>query len=275
MSKPAKIPVLKTTLEVYAVTARHIGDFIKISWLWLIVLLVVSAAIYWAFYPAERAAIAAGSTGTDALYYATLALSTVIGAAIAVPWHRLLIAGEAPRGRGLWFDKRMVLYVLTVAALGLFFIISTSAVGLITASGTGSENSVISVVSDIAFAVGVWAVALAANRLTLVLPATALDRHDISFQIMWSATRGNSLRLVGIFLLVVLPLIVPPLLYASLSGADVAAAATQSRLPFALWGAAVELTAMAVGIVEVTFLSLAYRHFFSPELGGGAEPGSP
>ncbi len=92
---PAKLPVWKTALECYRLTFRHLGDLLRFSWPWLLLLIALSGALYWGLYPAEQEALAKTGTGSNLLWILTSALiSTAIGAFIAVPWHRLLFLGE-------------------------------------------------------------------------------------------------------------------------------------------------------------------------------------
>lgn len=88
-------------------------------------------------------------------------------------------------------------------------------------------------------------------------------------------TAGNTWCIFWSGLLVVTPSIAVAGAYVALASTarSVSIAAPETRMAFALSRASWELVAMLLGMFTVTFLSLAYRQFFSAEL-GGAEPGS-
>ena len=101
-----------------------------------------------------------------------------------------------------------------------------------------------------------FALLLVMPRLSLVLPAAALKRSDVSFSAAWQATGQNTWRmfwanivcfwptsLIGNLVLGPLPL-------------------EPSRTTMARANAAVDLLAIPLGMIPVGLLSLAYRHFF-------------
>ena len=90
----------------------------------------------------------------------------------------------------------------------------------------------------------------------MVLPAKAIGR-DISFGTAWAATRKNSWRLFGGYMLSLLP-------FAAIAGGVgywLSVAQASRGTATAVWTIVTLLWAL-FGMVGVGFLSLAYRHFF-------------
>ena len=273
-----KLPVWRTAADTYRVTVRNLGAFIRIAWPWIILLLFGSAALYWHLYDTEQAAIAAGRIGSPLLFYATAVLSTVIGAFVAVPWHRLLLLGERPSTL-LALDRRHWMYavyaVVLAAAIWLpfalpFHLISQATPGFFaTTIGLG--------------ALLFFALLAVATRLSLILPAIALDPEKAQLSEAWSLTRGNTLRLLvssaivlfGLMLAVIVAANIytlfdsmntaPPIDSRAVDGTAVdsdSAAPTPppSRMRFTIESTLIEFIGIFFGILFVTFLSLAYRH---------------
>ena len=280
-----KLPVWKTAADSNRVTVRNLGAFIKIAWPWIILLLFGSAALYWHFYDTEQALIAAGGVGSPLLFYATAVLSTVIGAFVAVPWHRLLLLGEKPSAL-LALDRRHWMYAAYAVALAAALWLPLAL----------PLHSIYQATPDFsAIAIGLSAplfLALLAitTRLSLILPAIALDPEKAQLREIWSITRGNTLRLlvssVIVFLGLLLAVIVaanisvlfdsmntaPPIEGTAVNGTAVAsdsAAPTPppSRVRFTIESSLFEFAGIFFGVLFVTFLSLAYR-----ALTGMAEP---
>ncbi len=262
-----KLPVFATTRDVYAVTLRHAGELLRFAWPWLIALTGVSAALYWSFYPAEREAIAVGATGSDALWLLTLLASTLIGALIAVPWHRRILLGEPQTfGSGIAIDGRKISYAIkavlllaamTMPGLALFVIIPPPA--------SESEYTLQDALWMAAIIVWFAMVVVLSSRLSLILPATAVGDDDVSVSRSWQMTRRNTLRLALVsFLATMLPFLllyfVLVLVFPSQAQAAIADAAS-ARMSFTIANVITELVALVLGMLYVTFLSLAYRHF--------------
>lgn len=273
-----KLPVWKTIVEVFAVTARHTGDLLRFAWPWLIVLIAVSLALYSAYFETERAQLAAGGSGSSSLWVLTLMVSTLIGALIAVPWHRRILLGEHQTlSKGLALDSRKLAYAVKTVA-----IIATLALPLVPLVWTGSAEPASDVETQtatelflaiflpvLAF-VAFFAWVFVLNRVSLILPATAVGNGSVTLGSAWSATKGNTLRLalvstIATFLPLMLPLGLAYWL-APATAAALDASTAPNAIAFAVTNTINELLTIVFGMLFVTFLSLSYRHFFGNPL---------
>jgi hypothetical protein len=178
---------------------------------------------------------------------------------IAVTWHRLLLTGDrAGRSTYLRFDRTVVGYAVLVF---LIFTLPSALVTLMRSSfGDWVFGGLMGRSDDGALAllwVVMWLVAsFYLTRLTVALPAMALGRRDITLRTAWRAGRHNSWRLAWGYLLCTAPLtvaIVGLTMWAELHrGPNVVAVLNQT----------LDLAGMLCGMIAVSFLSLAYRHFF-------------
>src|SRR5262249_49670230 len=91
-------------------------------------------------------------------------------------------------------------------------------------------------------------------RCSPILVAIALGRSDISLGNVWEATRRNTWRLVMGPLVCLILLALPGTIMFQLGG--------MSRLSAAIVLTVLDLTSIIGGVVGVSFLSLAFRHFF-------------
>lgn len=268
---PGKLPVWKTALESFRLTVRNFTTLLRFAWPWLLIFMAASAALYWNLYEAEQSALAAGNWGSPKLFYATTVLSTVIGAFIAIPWHRLLLVGEQPASPSLAIDRRHVMYALLTLALFALAPLPVLLADLVTAPTVETEGLSIRDAAIAAGVLGFVACWLVINRLSLVLPVIALDPSRASVREAWHITRGNTWRLFassGLILLVIVPIFATLAVISEFfSGWN----ETQEKIevtpvPSQVWFTAhsvlFEIAGITLGMLFVTFLSLAYRHFY-------------
>ena len=280
---PAKLPVWKTAAECYRLTFRHLGELLRFAWPWLLVLMAVSGALYWGLYPIEQKALAKTGSGSNVLWILTLLFSTVIGAFIAVPWHRLLLLGEKAGLTGSeHFSIRQRQYavraillllipMLPIAAL-MYFYPASSTDAAATTTGNADDVDIGAMWLPMIYFGSIIALMALANRLSLILPATALGHTDKGWWKTWHMTQGNTWRLFWSSLIVFLPFVLAGIVAAfgdlfnefanpaeQIKIAPVNELA--NRTSFTSWSVAWELAAMLFGMLYVTFLSLAYRHF--------------
>jgi hypothetical protein len=274
-----KLPVFKTIAEVFTVTFRHLGDLLRFAWPWLLVLIAVSGALYAAYYDSERTAIAAGDTGSNSLWVLTLAVSTTLGALIAVPWHRRILLGEHQTlSKSLSLDATKFAYTAKAAAIIAVLCLPLVVVKL--ADPVAPETqATIDLLITVIFTLVFLTLFFASNRISLILPATAVENHAVTLGDAWRATRGNTLRLALVSIVsTIVPLMIPLLLAYWLAPAAAAAMdanTAPSAATFAVANTIWELFAIVFGMLFVTFLSLAYRHFFEPVRGNDASVSSP
>lgn len=265
-----KLPVFATIRDVFVVSARHAGDLLRFASPWLIAVAVITGALYALYFDTERASIAATGAGTNALWSLTFAASTIIGALIAVPWHRSILLTEPQSlSSGVALTPTKIAYVAKACALMLVLSLPLIVAMMMPTSAENTEGGSAIATSDAMFflLVAVFIVWMfVMNRVSLILPATAVDNSAVGIAQSWSSTRGNTLRLAVVsFVATLLPMLVPlglTLWLAPTATAVPDANTAPSLAAYVAANTAWELFAVIAGMLYVTFLSLTYRHFF-------------
>jgi hypothetical protein len=284
---PRKLPVWQTVGASYAAVARNLGQLLRISWLWFIIVAALYAALGWLEPGPEHEDessilmdVIAAAAGVGAMIIEGLFL-----ASIAVAWHQLILREERVTGPAyLRIDRTVWLYL--ISSLVLMFIASAPVVVFLAIAGL--SEVAMKVVGGIAAALGlslVGAVAaglgsallllLVLPRLSLVLPAVALERR-LSLRAAWRASRANTLRLALATVLCVLPAV---LLLAGELGVRMRSWTDGEGLTDLPMGSSFAYTVLSpiayavLAIFGVTLLSLTYRFFVAPgDTGASPEP---
>src|SRR5262245_8365043 len=281
-----KLPVWHTVRACYATVARNLGQLVRISWLWLLIMLPVYAAINWMDW-ALREASGVLSPGD---LIAVIELPFL--ASIAVAWHRLILREERVTAPAyLRLDGMVWLYAL-YSLLLMILVAAPSVPLLIRIAHDGALGGPVTLggpvavmqganrdlVASFAFVVAVQAivillsvmVAVLVPRLSLVLPALAVGERLSPVQ-SWRMTRGNTLRLALATLLCTLPaylLVVLVLLAFSWDWND----GLEDRVPFVAAGLIMSVGFAVLAILAVTLLSLTYRFFAGQREASAAPP---
>ena len=112
---PRKLPVWQTVGACYATVARNLGQLVRISWLWLLIMLPVYAVTHW--LAPDRLEMPPRPL-RDALVVLPLIVELPFLGSIAVAWHRLILREEwVTRAIYLRLDKPVWLYALYSFAL--------------------------------------------------------------------------------------------------------------------------------------------------------------
>jgi hypothetical protein len=278
-SRPGKLPLWRTIGQAYGLWGENLLELIRICWLWMLIMAPVLALLQWWQAPHLEEimqAARAGRPDADPNPVLTL-MAGIVGrvimlpalASIAVAWHRLLLRDEHPQpGPYLRLDHVVAGYAILAFWIGLIMAGAGFASTLFQAvTGTsptpGSPGGsifqiLVGLVTIVAFFVGA--------RLSIALPAMALEREDVTLGAAWRASKGNSWRMVWAYFFCVLPwgLIAAGLGFALLRQPSA------DRVIVSLVAGAVGALWIPVGMVSVGMLSLAYRHFF--ERKAWAEP---
>lgn len=254
-----RLPFWKTVRDSYVLTGRHAGTFARYAWPALMLLVLAQAVLYWATFPAEmrmRADSAEFSLLDMAAPLAPMVLSMLVGAMVAVPWHRFMIEeNHDPRALdGSPFARRTLVYFLYVLA-GIVPVLIAAVPSGILAGAIHSGDGAAIPYPEMAVA-AVFILALTPFfRFSLVYPARAVG-NTTGLWNLFALTRGNALRLAAGTLFVTLPSI---LLAFGLEGWSPTQA--QDRSGYVMRSVTFEAVSMIAGMTIVTFLSLAYRHF--------------
>jgi hypothetical protein len=182
------LPLWDTICLSYSTYTYNFQDVLRISWLWLVVVVVAPDDIpNWLQF-----------------------VFTLAGVSIAVAWHRYIILGEYPRFSGSNVGtKNFWRYVgAIVIAIYQIVILPGLAVGLPMSrllAGTATGEML---VNCLIYAYLVAVFFAVAGRLSLLLPARAVGDLGLSFIDAWNATRGNTWRIFwGIAACTMLPML--------------------------------------------------------------------
>jgi hypothetical protein len=218
VSGPGTLPLLKTVACAYRVVFGNLGFLIRISWLWLVIVLPVYSATNWFAGPWINALMEPELVGAWRPLEAFLVSMYMLGgtlillpfvASIAVAWHRFLLCGERTANRTyLTLDNVVWGYFRAFAVLYLGWLIPLiSLVAFVVVDPPISwEMPWIAIVILLFFAL--WAVAqIAATiifiRLCLILPGRALKEPPLNWRDAWQASGSNFWRFaIGVLLVV-------------------------------------------------------------------------
>jgi hypothetical protein len=248
-STPQPPPLWPAVRASYMIVARNLGQLIRMSWLWLLILLPVTAALRWLSLEIEPWEAEPAGSLLDAL--ASIIQLPVL-ASIAVAWHRLVLHQERVSGPFyLRLDRTVLRYTVYLFVL---FVLTEGPIATVNSLLAGDSADPITI--GIAFGIILVALGIAIfvlPRLSLVLPAIALG-EGLSLAAAWQLTRGNAWRLAVATLLCSLPLALAfAVLFWFLTDGTNASSVLQAAL-----NALVYVLIVTVG---VSLLSLAYRHF--------------
>jgi hypothetical protein len=259
-TRPSKLPFWRTVGACYATVFGNFGQLLRISWLWLLVMLPVYAFAEW---------LDARSQGDQIGDFLLSMLPSVLElpalASIAVAWHRHVLLQERVQGlvylrldRVVWWYA-MILLACIVVTVGPF-LLGMLAVLPDNAGNPGSVLAIVAVFAGIAAGLGIGMFVL--PRLSLVLPAGALGER-LTLGEAWRATRGNTWRLAWASMLCGLPPLIPAAALLWLIEGSTLAVSIIGRTVYSL-------AYVLIVTIAVTLLSLAYRHFFGRGQGGVA-----
>ena len=236
-----------SALASYRLVFAHPVDLVRIGWVWIVLAHVVGYALGYL------------SIHLSASYLTVLSALTVTlcAAAFAVKWHRRALLGMAAAvpvmalaGRDLRFVGRAILLLLaTMVPLVVLMFLAVLAM-------FSDEAAMIVITLLACFAAFLLAIYLLV-RLSLILPAAAVDDRTTGWRQSWAATAGVSLRLWGGALLAVLPLAIFSKLVENLAFFVMF---QFNMLPLALlFGALSTIIVFLTVAVAASYTSLAYR----------------
>ena len=274
IAAPAKLPLFRTVGQAYALWMRNFSDLVRICWLWMLLMAPVLAIWNWwqtAYFAEITQAVAVGQTFVDPHPVFTW-LTAVVGqaimlpavASVAVAWHRLLLREEHPGpGAYLRLDRTVAGYA-TLACV-IVMIGSTPAIPIALLQII-TNTSLLAIVFLAIPAVFVSFLIL--PRLSLALPGIALGRSYATLGTAWQVSKHNTWRMFWAYFLcgffppiavAIFTSVITALAYAIVS---IAIGGIGSRAYEALSSTVADLLWIPGGMISLSMLSLAYRHFF-------------
>jgi hypothetical protein len=270
VAAPSNLPLWRTIGQAYAVWAGNFPDLIRIVWLWLLLMAPLLAILNWLQVPYLTGLIQASASGrpfadpspvlTLVVQIGSAVILLPVLASVAVAWHRLLLRDEHPGHRAyLRLDRVVVGYAVLAFWIGVIAL-APSYIGLLFQVMTGTsatmQDALASVIEALAALLSIVAIFIV-PRLSLALPGRALGRDDITLGMAWSVSKHNTWRMVWAYFFCILPwgAIAGGISYWLYRSDYGQAAITLVMVVIGVLG-------IAVNMISVGMLSLAYRHFF-------------
>lgn len=201
------LPVTAAFGHVVRSTINNAGFAWRLSWPWMVAIIPLNIFAQLSGFSMDPAATEPSGTA--------LAIGLIVGlltlfafASIAVSWHRYILLDEVPQGLArLRADNTVWRYFGNTLLIFLILILGFLPVGLLVGvlvaalQHAGALISIPIYVAAIIFGVSAF------YRLSVKLPAIALERTDFTLKDAWAKTQGNTWQLFGLALLFVLTLI--------------------------------------------------------------------
>ena len=244
------LPVATIVRETYTHVVRHIGSFaVVVGGATAVVALAYLLLPFFVMFAAHQ--VPASALAVRALTLFSVTLLPIVMAAgwifAAVRWHRFILIEEPATApiRSLWHPART--YFLRILAI----YVPVGVVSLYAAQ-------VLMVVrSPYALLALSFVAAMVLGRVAIAFPAAAVGDRRVGFLAAIRLTRGNTTRLLLVWLAAVLPLEVLRYLTVHLA----------VWVPSAWFHQAVQLAFTSASILmAVTAVSLCYRHFAQAEV---------
>jgi hypothetical protein len=201
---PARpLPILAIAKESFDLLFTNLGSFCAAMAVPLLIELLAVWA-FWTTYGPEMVRLSVsgtGSFGAPGIFFVRLfgllLVLMIAYALFAVAWHRFALLGQADRPRVLpAVQGRHMRFLLLTYGVGL--LIGLIAFAIVIPLGLARVNS------QIVLILVAFGLVLLFTRWQLAFPAIAIDQQ-LGLGGAWRASRGQTLRLFWLFLLVVVP----------------------------------------------------------------------
>ncbi len=267
VTSPGKLPVFDLAGQAYRTVFQNFGPLLQMAWFPLAILAVGHFVAIMLIGQTLIDTPAGETPPMSPILAATqlgLALiDMVVGASIAVIWHRFVLLGEKPAtGPHLRLDRRVWSYLGYGFLMGLGFVAAIAIpvavqAAVLFAMGhnfSGQGSLPLAPVALFMFFAGLFVLI----RLTPYFPGIALG-HPVTMADVWAKTQGNFWRLFGGGLLTALP---PGLVVGSIAAIGSAWALPGGVFALAVVEAVFGPLQALLTVFGIGFISLAYRHFY-------------
>ncbi len=214
-----KIPVLRTVAYAYAFTAGNLGAIIGLIWIPMLVVTVVGFVAQTMYIDAHLAAILTSNQAAEApgwlwmLFYSVAAL--LCNAMMVVPVFQQALGlrkgnplyhfSVGPPEWRLFGAYASLAGLFALCGIGLAFLASVVLVALRVPLNTANLATPAVGAVFIAALVVAMVLGVAAIRILFLLTAAALFEEKTVLRRSWALSAGNTLRILAIFALTVLP----------------------------------------------------------------------
>ena len=194
----------------------NFDDLIKAAGAWTVLLVLLNLALQMAGFANQTTVQQMGMQNPGQFWFVmtvSILFQLVAASSIAVAWHRFALLGEPPATIHLRFGRPEWRYFLYSLLLGLFVVVLTTAIGLLTAlvvalvSGFTMSQAAVGIFI-ILFMLGFFFTAPFLARIGLMLPAAAIDEPMGPFQALrfgkdfgWPMVFATIVLIIPFFLL--------------------------------------------------------------------------
>jgi len=226
--------------------------FLRANWAWGIIGYVIQEVI-------RHEARLLSPSGVNASFHV---FYLILGAPIAVGWHRHILVGEQLNGlHTLRFGIRqarflvtsLMLFAIATVPIFVFTFVVARFMGTYFLEAGSSFGLIIAIPAGLFYACWVW------SRTSLALPMIALDVSN-PLRASWEYTRGRSWHLFLSFIITILPLEVP--------AAIVTVMASSASRSSSAYIAALDFVSYAIFVMQICLgaaaISFAYRKLAGP-----------
>ena len=279
-----KLPLWNAICRSYSMWLHNFPDVLRVSWLWLVVVGLVSWLQFsWLGGVATNARQGVPpqlpSLKSRASIYAGGLIWLLASASVSVAWYRRIILKERPRLSGgnlftgsLWRYVGVALLIsvvvfipLALAILLLSFFLSFLVAMLSLAPVLRAHPIPVGLVTiTLMIALCVTAIAVVL-RLSLLLPARAVGDRERTLNETWRRTHGNIWRLFwGHLACALLPIVIVQIAIAIILGVSGAQLFGGSVLPtrFGITNVINMICYLLANPISTNFMALAILHFF-------------
>lgn len=253
---PTRLPLWGTLGRAYRSVRDHFDTLLWLAKPWLLLLLPFEIARSWWSHPGLQADSPSPAPAEPVLLdhlfdtaWPFLLLAPL--SAIAVAWHRYLLKGDLPAVPRLSFESPILPYMGMAALFTALTYLPLLPFGIVPEIGDKFPALALAGLAGLVLVIAI------VSRLSLALPAIAIDGPGRSLGEAWRTTRRHNWTLLFGSVLSALPAM-------AVSALSVALAKQLGRIPFAVIGGLLELVAMLLITIGVAFLSFAWRHFYAP-----------
>ena len=190
-----KLPVLATLIAAADLCRQHAFYALKITGPWVIILLIAPYLIDIVGFDNASEDRMNGLGFKESLY---ALLYPIAWGFIAVLWHWRVLRDDSQIGRPRIFDRRVLYYILRGIKIVIAVFAAAIAVGLpLMLIERALASTAVGLYAAGAMSIFLWAlVGILFGRLSIALPAIALDVPDFGLANAFDATQHNSFRLL-------------------------------------------------------------------------------
>ena len=200
------LPIGPTISHMLSSTLNNLGFALRAQWPWMVVMAAIFAIIAattnipMGATPEENEAFFRANPGQLSWFVFLVFVGVVVAmlafSSIAVAWHRYVLRDEVPQGMArLRVDGTVWRYFGNIFLIGLILVVAMIPLSLLVVPLMALHPAV-GIIGALAYVV--FVILPIIYRLSIKLPAIALERRDFKLGDAWAASAGNWWQIVGV-----------------------------------------------------------------------------